>query len=164
MRDTAANPFRFRLHAAPLGIIPFLPPPSFLVRGEKGWSVKGECRRTCASVSRRTLRDWSTEYIISTDCYSIAKSMDGVQGVVITESDSRRAISYRGIIPYGDITHRCQADIFVRRHARTRLCSTFPYLRAGRIVSTPLCAMGYSYTRNCRPGHSKPLTGSPISR
>lgn len=98
-----------------------------------------------------------TEYVISEDCYFAAESTDWVYGAEITESDSYRAISYRRMIPYGDIIHRFQTDTFTGRYARNPTLFVFSVcLDAGLetpTVPTPLSVMAYS--RNCRPERNK---------
>lgn len=122
-----------------------------------------------------TKTEEARECAISSDCYFAALEFFTEWGEdgEITESDG--LLSYRGMIPYGDITHPTDQQFLDRyfyrggkgRHARNPIPFSYSILRFSssteRSVSSAKRPRRYTYSRNCRSGRNKPFPGTDQS-
>lgn len=121
-----------------------------------------------------TKTEKARECAISSDCYFAALEFFTEWGEdEITESDG--LLSYRGMIPYGDITHPTDQQFLDRyfyrggkgRHARNPIPFSYSILRFSssteRSVSSAKRPRRYTYSRNCRSGRNKPFPGTDQS-
>lgn len=121
-----------------------------------------------------TKTEEARECAISSDCYFAALEFFTEWGEdEITESDG--LLSYRGMIPYGDITHPTDQQFLDRYfyrggkgEARTKSDSVLLFFlrfssSTERSVSSAKRPRRYTYSRNCRSGRNKPFPGTDQS-